>query len=223
MTRSGSIPAYELKQSRKFFSMVWGEAPFWLVMGQNDHSPEGQALYTRLNAPQTETLPEVLEEAELEAIDEPAGMNVTRGGIRHDLDEDTAKRIIDHCARLGVAALSLTGGEPFLTGGRVFSLLDYARRAGIPSVRTGTNGFLFARPDSRDFTAGVTRLAEGLAQSRVRNFWISLDSAEAATHEAGRGLPGMVEGVSRALPILAAHDPFPGHSGFPLPGPVALC
>lgn len=137
------------------------------------------------------------------------GMNVTRGGERHDLDEDAAKRIIDHCASLGVAALSLTGGEPFLTGQRLFTLLDYARRAGIPSVRTGTNGYLFARPDTPDFTDRVTRLAEGLAQSHVRNFWISLDSADPATHETGRGLPGMVDGLARALPILHAHGIHP--------------
>jgi MoaA/NifB/PqqE/SkfB family radical SAM enzyme len=125
------------------------------------------------------------------------------------MDADTAKRIIDHCAHLGVAALSLTGGEPFLTGPLLFELLEYAHRAGIASVRTGTNGCQFARPDTPDFTDRVTRLAEGLARSRVRNFWISLDSADAATHEAGRGLPGMVEGVARALPILASHGIFP--------------
>jgi MoaA/NifB/PqqE/SkfB family radical SAM enzyme len=137
------------------------------------------------------------------------GMNVTRGGDRGDLAGDTAKRIIDHCASLGVAALSLTGGEPFLTGSLIYALLDYARRAGIPSVRTGTNGYLFARPDAPGFTDRVTRLAEALARTQVRNFWISLDSADAATHEAGRGLPGMVEGVARALPILAEYGIHP--------------
>lgn len=136
------------------------------------------------------------------------GMNVTRGGERGDLDVETAKSIIDRCARLGVAALSLTGGEPFLSP-RLFELLEYAHRAGIPAVRTGTNGSPFARPDSPDFTDRVSRLAERLARSRVRNVWISLDSADAATHEAGRGLPGLVAGLARALPILAAHGIYP--------------
>jgi len=137
------------------------------------------------------------------------GMNVTRGGSRGDMDVDTAKRIIDHCARLGVAALSFTGGEPFLTGTLLFTLLDYAGRAGIRYLRTGTNGYLFAHPESADFSDRVTRLAEALARTPVRNFWISLDSADAAVHEANRGHAGMVAGVARALPIFHAHGLYP--------------
>lgn len=137
------------------------------------------------------------------------GMNVTKGGPRGDMELETAKRVIDHCAALGVAALSFTGGEPFLTGTLLFELLDYAGQAGIGYLRTGTNGYAFAQPDKPDFTDRVTRLAENLARTRVRNFWISLDSADAAVHEANRGLPGMVEGVSRALAIFHAAGLYP--------------
>lgn len=137
------------------------------------------------------------------------GMNVTAGGGRGDMDPDTAKRIIDRCAALGVAALSFTGGEPFLTGPLLFELLDYAGRAGIDYLRTGTNGWQFARPDRSGFTDRVTRLAEGLAATRLRNFWISLDSADAATHEANRGHDGMVAGLAPALPVFHAHGLFP--------------
>lgn len=137
------------------------------------------------------------------------GMRVTKGGARGDMDVDTGKRVIDRCVELGVVALSFTGGEPFLTGPLLFELLDYAGRAGIEYLRTGTNGYQFAKPDAPDFTDRVTRLAEGLAKTRLRNFWVSLDSADAATHEANRGLPGMVEGVGRALPIFHAHGLYP--------------
>jgi len=137
------------------------------------------------------------------------GMNVTRGGARGDLDEAAARRIVDHCAGLGVSALSFTGGEPLLAGDRLFDLLAYADRRGIAYLRTGTNGWSFARPETADFEARVTRLAANLVRSRVRNFWISLDSADPATHEAGRGLPGVVEGIGRALPILAAQGIYP--------------
>lgn len=137
------------------------------------------------------------------------GMRVTAGGERGDMDLDTAKRIIDRCAALGVAALSFTGGEPFLTGSTLFDLLDYAGRAGITYLRTGTNGYQFGSPDAPGFIDRVTRLAENLAATPVRNFWISLDSADPATHEANRGHAGMVEGVAKALPIFHAHGLFP--------------
>ncbi|MEA4857556.1 MAG: radical SAM protein [Solidesulfovibrio sp.] len=137
------------------------------------------------------------------------GMNVTAGGARGDMDADTARRVIDRCAALGVEALSFTGGEPFLAGPLLFDLLRHAGRAGIRYLRTGTNGSMFARPEAPDFTDRVGRLAENLAATPVRNFWISLDSADAATHEANRGHPGMVEGLARALPILHAHGLYP--------------
>lgn len=137
------------------------------------------------------------------------GMNVAAGGERGDMDAGTAKRIIDRCAALGVSALSFTGGEPFLTGNLLYDLLAYAGKAGIEYLRTGTNGSMFANPGAPDFQDRVTRLAEKLASSPVRNFWISLDSADAAVHEANRGHAGMVEGVAKALPILHAHGIYP--------------
>lgn len=137
------------------------------------------------------------------------GMNITAGGTRGDMDADAARRVIDRCADLGVQALSFTGGEPFLTGTLLFDLLRYAGRAGIRYLRTGTNGYQFANPQAPDFTDRVTHLAENLADTPVRNFWISLDSADAATHEANRGHAGMVEGLARALPILHAHGLYP--------------
>lgn len=137
------------------------------------------------------------------------GMNVTTGGVRGDMDGDTAKRIIDRCAALGVQALSFTGGEPFLTGSLLFELLNYAGRAGITYLRTGTNGYHFANPDAPEFTDRVTHLAERLAATPVRNFWVSLDSADPAVHEANRGHPGVVAGLARALPIFHANGLFP--------------
>mgnify|MGYP000930784203 CR=1 FL=1 len=137
------------------------------------------------------------------------GMNVANGGSRGDLDRDVARRVIDHCAALGVSALSFTGGEPLLAGGLLFELLDYAGRAGIEYLRTGTNGYRFARPDAPGFMEGAARLAASLAATPVRNFWISLDSADPGVHEANRGFPGMVEGIARALPLFHEHGLYP--------------
>jgi MoaA/NifB/PqqE/SkfB family radical SAM enzyme len=137
------------------------------------------------------------------------GMNVTNPGPRGTLERDAACRIIDHCAALGVSALSFTGGEPLMTGDLLFELLAYAGRAGITYLRTGTNGYLFARPNAPDFDDKMTRLAQSLAATPLRNFWISLDSADAGVHEANRGFPGLVEGLARALPLFHAQGLYP--------------
>ena len=125
------------------------------------------------------------------------------------MEVETAKRIIDRCAALGVAALSFTGGEPLLCDDRLVALLDYAGKAGIRYLRTGTNGYRFANPNAPGFMDRVARLADALARSPVRNVWISLDSADAATHEANRGFPGLVEGIARALPVFHARGVYP--------------
>ena len=51
--------------------------------------------------------------------------------------------------------ISFTGGEPLLLLEDVAALIRHAGRAGIRFIRTGTNGFLFARPDSPGFEARV--------------------------------------------------------------------
>jgi MoaA/NifB/PqqE/SkfB family radical SAM enzyme len=120
-----------------------------------------------------------------------------------------AARIVDHAAELGVSALSITGGEPFLCISDVQFLVRRATDAGIRHTRTGTNGFLFTGSESRTFTARVQRLVDGLASSGLRNLWISLDSADVETHERLRGLPGVVAGIAKALPLFHAAGMYP--------------
>ena len=119
------------------------------------------------------------------------------------------RRIIDHAANSGIAALSFTGGEPFLYSKNLLTLLHYAGDAGIPFIRTGTNGFLFKNPDNPDFTSRISRLAEALAATRLYTFWISIDSSDPEVHERLRGLPGIMKGIERALPIFHEHGIFP--------------
>lgn len=137
------------------------------------------------------------------------GMNVTQRIPRGDMDLETLTRVIDHCAASGVEALSLTGGEPLLTPETLFAGLDYAQSVGIRYTRTGTNGAVFTDHGHKDFSARMHQLATRLAACRVRNFWISLDTVDPALHEANRGLPGMVAGLTRALPILRARGIYP--------------
>jgi hypothetical protein len=76
-------------------------------------------------------------------------------------------------------------------------------------VRTGTNGFLFREHDRPDFASRMADLAKILVASGFNAFWISVDSADADLHEINRGLPGVIQGIKKALPILHDHGLFP--------------
>lgn len=136
-------------------------------------------------------------------------MRTTESFRRSTLGLDTAKRIIDRAASNGVTALSLTGGEPLLFLEQVAELIRYARNAGITYTRTGTNGFLFMNHDRPDYEKRVSKIAESLARSGLYTFWISIDSCIPSIHEQMRGLPGVIAGIEKALPILHEHGIYP--------------
>ena len=54
------------------------------------------------------------------------GMRATESFRRSTLGLDKAKKIIDHAASNGIAAISLTGGEPLLFMDAVAELISYA-------------------------------------------------------------------------------------------------
>lgn len=137
------------------------------------------------------------------------GMRRQAGYQRSLLGMDRAKDLIDAAASSGIKALSFTGGEPLLFLDDLVELLRYAGRTGIPYLRTGTNGFLFAGSDSPDFDRRVHEIAEKLASTDLYTFWISIDSAAPATHEAMRGFPGVIRGIEKALPIFHSHGIYP--------------
>jgi len=120
-----------------------------------------------------------------------------------------AKEVIDRAARAGISAISFTGGEPLLYLDDIVALLKHADLAGIPYLRTGTNGFLFCGSELPDFTRRIETIAAKLAGTGIYTFWISIDSADAATHEAMRGFPGVIRGIEKALPIFHSHGIYP--------------
>lgn len=120
---------------------------------------------------------------------------------RSRLPVDDVKRMIDHAAANGFQALSFTGGEPFLFFDELVELIQYACRAGIPYVRTGTNGFFMRNVGRSDWESRVRRIVDGLAETGLYTLWFSLDSSEPEVHEEMRGLEGVVRGMERALPI----------------------
>jgi MoaA/NifB/PqqE/SkfB family radical SAM enzyme len=137
------------------------------------------------------------------------GMRKDAAIQRFRLHEYQIKTILDQCVRCGIDAVSLTGGEPFINLTVILELLDYGVRRGIRYLRSGTNGYMFASGGKPAETKDIERFAEALSATRIRNFWISLDSADTQTHETMRGLPGVVEGIRRALPIFHALGLYP--------------
>lgn len=137
------------------------------------------------------------------------GMNARADLVRSTLSADEAVRLVDAAAERGVRALSFTGGEPLLFLGEIVELSRRAKARGIPLVRTGTNGFVFRGHEHPDFPTRMQRLAETLAESGLDNFWISLDSADPAVHEANRGLPGVVKGLEKGLKVLRGFGLYP--------------
>jgi hypothetical protein len=137
------------------------------------------------------------------------GMRVTAGFKRSRLSLDTIRRAIDAAAEKGFQAISFTGGEPLLFLDDLIAMIRHAGQAGIPYIRTGTNGFVFMGSDKKGFNSRIERLAHALADTPIRNFWISIDSAVPQVHEAMRGLPGVVDGIQKALPIFHACGIYP--------------
>jgi MoaA/NifB/PqqE/SkfB family radical SAM enzyme len=137
------------------------------------------------------------------------GMRRSADFGRSTLGVAKARQVIEQAAQAGVKALSFTGGEPLLYLDDIVELLQHAGRCGIPYLRTGTNGFLFRDPEAPDFRHRVTKLAAKLAGTGIYTFWISIDSADPATHEAMRGFPGVIRGIEKALPILHAFGIYP--------------
>lgn len=136
-------------------------------------------------------------------------MRVTEKFPRAALSVEAVKAMLDAAPHHGVQAVSFTGGEPLLYLEEILELVRHAGQVGIPFVRTGTNGFFFRHSERSDFSERMHRLAERLAATPVRNFWISIDSADAALHEEMRGFPGVMRGIEKALPIFHAHGIYP--------------
>lgn len=137
------------------------------------------------------------------------GMRATERFERSRLPMEGVRRIIDAAAEKGIRALSFTGGEPMLLFEDLAELIRHAGAAGIPYIRTGTNGYFFMHSRRPDFQSRISRIADTLAGTPLRNFWISIDSAVPRIHEDMRGFPRVVEGIRTALPIFHAAGIYP--------------
>ena len=107
-----------------------------------------------------------------------------------ELPLGTVLRLIDLAHRLRVGLL-LTGGEPCLhTGFR--RILEHAGRSGVP-LELNSNGYALAGADAS---------LVGVLNASVELLRVSLDAADPAEHDAGRGVAG-----SHARALSTLRDP----------------
>ncbi|HVI41588.1 MAG TPA: radical SAM protein [Anaerovoracaceae bacterium] len=136
-------------------------------------------------------------------------MRKTENYQRSKLSKDEVYKIIDSAAEKKIQAISFTGGEPFLFKDELIDLIQYASVKGIPLIRTGTNGYMFTNWRNQEYVYEIHALAERLSKTNLRNLWISIDSADAETHEQMRGLRGVIKGIEIALPIFHEYGIYP--------------
>jgi radical SAM protein with 4Fe4S-binding SPASM domain len=103
-----------------------------------------------------------------------------------DLETKTALGIIDQIAEAANPILVLSGGEP-LYRSDIFQLARYATDKGL-RVALATNGTLVTR-----------EVARMIVDSGVKRVSISLDGADALTHDAFRGIPGAFDAAVYGL------------------------
>jgi MoaA/NifB/PqqE/SkfB family radical SAM enzyme len=136
-------------------------------------------------------------------------MRVTEKFRRSRLSLDDVKQILDKAAENDVRVVSFTGGEPLLLLDDLVAAINHAASAGIQYIRTGTNGFFFMNSGNGKGEAQIHKVAEKLADTQLRNFWISIDSSIPSVHEKMRGLPGVIRGIEEGLRVFHDHGIYP--------------
>ncbi|MGH8477136.1 MAG: radical SAM protein, partial [Methylococcales bacterium] len=136
-------------------------------------------------------------------------MRVSHRFERSTLGKEKIERILEAAAKRGVVAVSFTGGEPFLHFEALIELIRRAGDLGIPLIRTGTSGYFLRHHTKKDFRKKVEEFARPLADSPIRNFWLSVDSAQASVHDRIRGFPGVFEGIAKSIPIFHEYGIWP--------------
>lgn len=103
-----------------------------------------------------------------------------------DLPSAEALGVIDGIRAVGRPILVLSGGEPLFRGD-IFDLATHAVERGL-RVALATNGTLVTKA-----------VARKVAATGIRRVSVSLDGADAATHDAFRGMPGAFHAAVQGL------------------------
>ncbi len=110
----------------------------------------------------------------------------TRGPYRDELDTKAALDVIDQIAATGKPIVILTGGEPLLRPD-IFEIARYGTDQGLRMVMAPNGTLVDAGNARRMVEAGIQRIS------------ISLDGADAASHDRFRGVEGAFEGALRGI------------------------
>jgi len=103
-----------------------------------------------------------------------------------DLPTTKALNLIEQVSQYALPILVLSGGEPLFRAD-IFQLARYATERGL-RVALATNGTLVTK-----------EIARKIVDSGVRRVSISLDGANAATHDAFRSIPGAFDAALRGF------------------------
>jgi heme b synthase len=106
----------------------------------------------------------------------------TRGPYRDELDTDAALSLVDQIAAVGQPIVILTGGEPLMRPD-IFEIARYGTDIGLRMVMAPNGTLIDADNARRMVAAGIQRIS------------ISLDGADAASHDRFRGVAGAFEGA----------------------------
>ena len=109
----------------------------------------------------------------------------------NDLPSTKALNIIKQVSQLSLPILVLSGGEPLFRKD-IFELASYGRDCGL-RVALATNGTLVTK-----------EVAHKIVDAGVRRVSISLDGADAATHDSFRGIVGAFDQAVQGLRNLKA-------------------
>jgi len=114
-------------------------------------------------------------------------LDVARALSRHDLTTEQAKtNLVDGLTALGKPVLVCSGGEPLLRPD-LWDIASHAVNRGLP-IALATNGTLIDEP-----------MAERIARAGFERVAISLDGADAQTHDAFRQQAGAFDGAVAAI------------------------
>lgn len=115
-------------------------------------------------------------------------------GVRHpnELSTSDGLRVIDQLAEAGLLVLAFSGGEPLIRRD-IYTLIRHAADRELV-VNVATNGAVVNE-----------RTASRLSENGVRSVTVSLDGADAATHDHFRAFPGLFVRTVAAIRVLVQH------------------
>jgi len=107
-------------------------------------------------------------------------LDVSRELMKNDLNTEQSFKLIDQICAVGQPIFILSGGEPLIRPD-IFDIAKYAGNKGLP-VALATNGTLISND-----------IAEKIVETGIRRVSISIDGADATTHDKFRKQEGSLE------------------------------